>query len=404
VEERSVLVIGGGISGLAFAWHAARAGARPLVLEAAPRAGGCLDSRRTDAGYWFELGAHTLYNSYGALLEIAEGAARPPRIVARGEARKRFALLRDGALTTMGPISVFRRFSWWELARAAPRALFGRGATAGRSTREHFSRLVGAGNYRRVLAPFLSAVPSQDVDGFPAAGAGSLFKKRTRRKDVVKSFTFEGGVGAIVDAIAASQVEVATSAPVRTLARAGGRYEVTLEDGRAFAAPVAALAVDPATAARLAAPDHGALAAALGRVRTVEVDTIGAVVRRADVALPELAFVVAPGDDFWSVVSRDPVPDAEHRAFTFHFRPGLDRARRLARMCEVLAVREAQLVQVAERRTVLPAPAVGHGAIVAEIDAALRGGALAVTGNYFEGLAIEDCVLRSRAEWERVRR
>ena len=50
----------------------------------------------------------------------------------------------------------------------------------------------------------------------------------------------------------------------------------------------------------------------------------------------------------------------------------------------------------------LPAPVRGRGEAVAELDRLLAGGALAVTGNYFEGLAIEDCVARSRAEWRRL--
>ncbi|MGZ3442709.1 MAG: FAD-dependent oxidoreductase, partial [Polyangia bacterium] len=110
MEERDVVVVGAGISGLAFAWHAARSGARPLVLESSDRAGGCLDSRQGAPGYWFELGAHTLYNSYHGLLEVAEGCATPPTYVPRAPARKRFGLLRDGQLTTMGPLSVLARF------------------------------------------------------------------------------------------------------------------------------------------------------------------------------------------------------------------------------------------------------------------------------------------------------
>ena len=64
-----VVVVGAGVSGLAFAWQAARAGRKVTVLEREPRAGGCLHSIRRD-GFWYELGAHTLYNSYGTLLDI----------------------------------------------------------------------------------------------------------------------------------------------------------------------------------------------------------------------------------------------------------------------------------------------------------------------------------------------
>jgi UDP-galactopyranose mutase len=51
---------------------------------------------------------------------------------------------------------------------------------------------------------------------------------------------------------------------------------------------------------------------------------------------------------------------------------------------------------------VRPSPALGHHEVVAGLDAALVGQRIAVTGNWFAGLAIEDCVLRSRAEWQRV--
>lgn len=52
--------------------------------------------------------------------------------------------------------------------------------------------------------------------------------------------------------------------------------------------------------------------------------------------------------------------------------------------------------------TLLPSPVLGHDRTIAELDRMLAGTRLSLTGNYFEGLAIEDCVLRSRAEWARV--
>jgi oxygen-dependent protoporphyrinogen oxidase len=38
------------------------------------------------------------------------------------------------------------------------------------------------------------------------------------------------------------------------------------------------------------------------------------------------------------------------------------------------------------------------------VDRLLAGMPLAVTGNWFAGLSIEDCVQRSRSEWERLGR
>ena len=402
MERTDVIVVGGGVSGLAFAWHAARSGRSVRVLEGGERPGGCLDTRRAPPGYWYELGAHTCYNSYEALLEIVDGTGVAGRILPRGDARKRFALLRDGKMAFMGPLSVFAQFDLWELLRSAPRALGAR--KEGASTYAYWSALVGKRNYARVLAPFLSAVPSQSVDAFPAAGAGSLFKKRTRRKDVEKSFTLDGGLGVIVDAMAATRgIEVRAGAAVREVRRAGTAWEAALADGGTAAAPVVALAVPPSMAAALLRSDAPELSAELARIHMAAVETVGVVVPRARVAhLPELAFVVPAEDLFWSAVTRDPVPDPERRAFAFHFRTGHTDTEKTRRICEVLGVQPGDFLDVGRRMTLLPSPVLGHDRTVAELDRMLAGQRLALTGNYFAGLAIEDCVLRSRAEWRRV--
>jgi protoporphyrinogen oxidase len=91
----------------------------------------------------------------------------------------------------------------------------------------------------------------------------------------------------------------------------------------------------------------------------------------------------------------------------FHFKPEVARADALRRMDEILKLEAGEIGErfpVLERRVTLPSPRVGHGALVAAIDEALAAAApgLALTGNYFEGLAIEDCIQRAFAEWERI--
>ena len=85
-----LLVVGAGISGACLAFHAARAGRRVRVVEKAEHAGGCLASERTPSGFWYELAAHTCYNSYGALLELLEGCGRLDELVPRGKSVLRF--------------------------------------------------------------------------------------------------------------------------------------------------------------------------------------------------------------------------------------------------------------------------------------------------------------------------
>lgn len=60
------------------------------------------------------------------------------------------------------------------------------------------------------------------------------------------------------------------------------------------------------------------------------------------------------------------------------------------------------LSEVTEAKTVMPSPVLGHDQVVKELDRLLAGGKLALLGNYFGGLAIEDCVLRSKEEFARA--
>jgi len=401
MEKTEVIVIGGGISGIAFAWKAARAGRAVLLLESGTRCGGCLHSHRTADGYWHELGAHTTYNSYGGFLEIAAGSGAAASLIQRGPARARFGYLRGDAYEWLSPPALLKRFNWLEIARSAPIGIL-RGKS-GRTLAEYYGGLLGPGNYARWLKPFLAAVPSQDADGFPAAGPGSLFKKRPRRKEFPRSYGFAGGLQLVCDAaLGTPGLRVETAAAVTRVAAANGDFVVTIADGRTFAAPLVAVATPVNAAAALLRPDFPELAQALAPVKTVSVDSLGVVLPRARCWLPEVAFVIPAQDMFFSAVTRDPFPDPERRAFTFHFRAGHAREEQLRRMSEVLRFPVPELGTPLTRQTLLPAPALGHDRIVAQLDRLLAGRRLALTGNYFQGLAIEDCVSRSFGEFARI--
>lgn len=402
MEEREVVVVGGGVSGLAFACRAVAAGREVLLLERADTLGGCLDTRRV-GGFWFEMGAHTCYNTYRAFLDLVAQSGSLGKLQARSEVRKRFGLLRDGRLSVMGPLSVFLHFDWWELLRSVPGAV-GR-AKAGRTVSAYYGRLLGMGNYQRILGPFLSAVPSQNVDAFPVEGAGSLFKKRQRRTEIARSYTFEGGLGTVISAAAqVPGITVRTGSEVVAVERQGAGFLATLANGCQIGARVMALAVPVSAAAEILRGSFPELSARLAGVKTVAVESLGVVVAKDQAALPQLAFLVPVNDLFFSAVTRDVLPDEEYRGFAFHFRPGVSRDGKLERVAQVLGVAHQKWAAVEEKTALLPSPEVGHSEVVIDIDRQLSGSPLALTGNYFAGMAIEDCVARSFAEWERIER
>jgi len=392
MSTQDVIVLGGGISGLSYAWGAAARGHQVLVLDAASRPGGCLHSARTDDGYWFELGAHTCYNSYGGLLAILADLGLMDRLRPRQKAP--FRLLVDGELRPVGK-------ALGKLRLLAGLTTLPFTKKEGRTVRQYFSRLAGRKNYDDVLSPLLAAVPSQPADDFPAT---MLFKKRPRDKRVLRSFTLDGGLATVTDALAASPgVTTRTDAEVSAVHREGAAYTVTLASGERLAAAHVAVALPPDAAARVLGAGFPDLAAELGALRVTAVDTLGFAFAKDRLALPPVAGIVPQRRDlFFSAVTRDVLDDPAHRGVAFHFAAGHTPAARRARALEVLGAADADVAAAFTRTSHLPSPAPDHPAQVARIVAALPATGLALTGSYFAGLAIEDCIGRSFAELDRL--
>jgi len=390
-NDSDVLVVGGGISGLSMARLCADMGLSVRVLEAGDAPGGCLHSAHLPGGFWFEMGAHTCYNSYGGLLNLIEATGMRGKLLPR--AKVPFRLVVDGEVRTIAS-----QLSFLELALHAPRIFTL--AKQGRTVREYYGSLVGAGNYNRVFGPLLSAVPSQNADEFPAS---MLFKKRPRDKTVLRSFAVDGGLQAVALALAADpRIQVEINASATAISKQAGGLLVACGDGRTFAAQHVALAVPPPQAARLCTDVAPGAATALRTLRTTGVRSYGIACPKAQTALAPTAGLIPLKGPFFSAVTRDTVPDANLRAFTFHWPAETPESQALPEMCRILKVQRADIALLAQRDVVLPSPVRDHADTVAAIDAALADTNLAVTGNYFDGLAIEDCVQRSRcvaARW-----
>jgi oxygen-dependent protoporphyrinogen oxidase len=390
-ENVDVVVLGAGISGLCLAHRVARAGRKVLVLESADAPGGCFRSERQPAGFWFEMGAHTLYNSYGSLLSIIDELGLRDRMLTRQKAP--FRMLVDGKLR-----SIPSQLSLPELFASAWHAFSER--KQGRTVADYYGRLVGRRNWKRVVAPLFATVFSQPADNFPAE---MLFKKRTRRKDIPRSYTFAGGVQTLTDRIAAEPgITVRTNAQVHALARTEGNFVVEIAGGdrvfaRAWAWPYPR--PRPGACSRPSAPEIATSpgphpdcedrvcgcrgrgtprsAAALGGHRADQrYLLLGGHARRGSGRAPARLHLPLP---------RRPDARRTHRAHLRCHWPG-----------------RGEFACVATHSASLPSLALGHAAIAEEIDRHLPGSGLYITGNYFGGLAIEDCSLRSAKEAERL--
>jgi protoporphyrinogen/coproporphyrinogen III oxidase len=103
-EDTSVVVIGGGISGLSVAWFLRRKGIPVRVLESGSRVGGVIGTER-DQGYLIEQGPNSTLQKPGrdddALGRLISQVALNERLVEAGDAGKKRFVLRGGRLQAL---------------------------------------------------------------------------------------------------------------------------------------------------------------------------------------------------------------------------------------------------------------------------------------------------------------
>lgn len=395
MADCDLLVVGGGISGLTLASLAAADGWRVRVLEAGPRVGGCVNTWHPEEtpGFWLELGAHTVFNSYGRLLQRLTAVGLQEAV--RQRRKQPYRLFHDGTAR-----AIWRDLSWAPLLSGALRLPLVR--RRGRTVADYYTRLFGSANYARVLGPAFAAVVCQPADAFPA---DLLFRRKPRRRDFPRHFTLAEGLGQLTTALAAdSRLDVMLNRRVQRIEYAEGGFAVQAGDTRHFA-PRLALAVPAAEVARLLRTSLPRVADPLSALSTARVETLGVVLPRSAVPLPAMAGLIGRDAPFLSMVSRDVLPHPDWRGFSFHFRPGvLDPAAQRTCAAEALRVASAAFTATATSSATLPSPDLAHPGRVAEALAARGKRALALAGNWVDGLSLEECVVQAEKEYARLRR
>jgi protoporphyrinogen/coproporphyrinogen III oxidase len=296
--------------------------------------------------------------------------------------------------------SIFSALHLLELAVSLPRIFTG--VKAGKSASEFYGAGLGRANYRDVFGPAFRAVICQEPDDFPA---DLLFRRKPKRKDVMPSFTFPGGLSDIAQAIADQQaLRVRTRQRVSKVLRDGERFRVITADGTELESRFLTLAVPPNAASALVPEGMEELRALVGEIGTSEIETVALCVPTEDLMhLPPLAGLIGVDDAFYSMVSRDYLSDERYRGFAFHFRRGvLDADAQVECICRTLGIGADRIAGLSRVANQLPVLRVGHRELAAKIDAALAGSRLAITGNWFLGVSIEDCLTRSYQELERL--
>jgi protoporphyrinogen/coproporphyrinogen III oxidase len=328
-----VIVVGGGISGLAAA-HGLLAGrASVTVLEASARLGGKLLAGEI-AGSVVDLGAESMLARRPEGVELARevglGEALEPPATASAAIWSRGEMCAMPTGHVMGvpgePDALRGLLSEAGLARLAedaelPPTEIGDDVAIG----EYVAARMGREVVDRLVEPLLGGVYAGDAyrismraavpqlyeaargESSLLAGARKLLAQAPVRGPGSPVFMgIEGGIGrlpgAVADACRADGAQIRTGASVRTLrplADDGGRWQVITEVGAALDADALVLALPAPQAARLLADEVPTAAGLLGAVEYASMALVTMAFRRADVeraALVGSGFLVPPVD------------------------------------------------------------------------------------------------------------
>ena len=215
-----------------------------------------------------------------------------------------------------------------------------------------------------------------------------------RSKDIIRSFTLHGGLQHAAHSLAGlPEIELRTGIEVRSIQQNGRLFELTTAAGEVLQCEQLTLATPPGIAGSLLTDVDEALSGTLNEVKSVNINSTGVVVRKENTSLPPVAGLIGLDDVFYSAVSRDIVSHPHYRGFSFHFPQQVDEGDRIKTIESTLGTADFEAVFHISHK--LPSPRAGHHELVERITNLADTAQITLVGNYFEGLAIEDCVQQS---------
>jgi protoporphyrinogen oxidase len=388
-ESYDMIVIGAGISGLSFANQVAHSGKKVLVVDAADKVGGCLNTYYKD-DFWVEMGAHTFYASYTNLLELIQKNGLEQDIVAREKVGMK--VFTDKHEKIMSGVSKF------ELIRSVPNLFFSK--RDGKTVKEYFGKIVGKRNYDKVFTRMFSAVIVQNADNFSAEYF--LKRRKTKSKSHPKSFILKKGMTSFMETLASHEnIKVELNTKISQLTKNQEGFELKSESGDVFTSKDIALAVSPKLASELSKKLNTGLSEILADYPIQNIESRAVVLPKEKLNFDPVSFIIPLQGSCFSMVTRDVMTHNKMRGFAFHFEENhISKEEQEKFMAELLCV-DSLNAETVEAKHKLPLIKIGHTKRMAKIKQLAEETGIYITGNYFNGLSLEDCVERSKQEFER---
>ncbi len=383
-----IIIVGGGISGLSLAYFLAQMDRKVLILEKSERVGGAIESFSYD-NFHIDLGAHTAYNSYTTLLELAGGNTSKQYLQARKK-QKYFFAAEKGFQKLTKPLcftTILLNIPYFFLEKKE-----------GKSVREYFSKVLGKKNYNNFARHFFKAVLSQESENYPAA---FFLKRRNKRnKDFPKSFTFNKGMQNFSDTLTLHKnITILKKKHIQNIEKQGDNFLITTPTESWKTADIA-FASYASEVSKLTKDIAPLLSQQLQRVKYQNVSSLGIIVAKNTIKnIKEFAGLLTSSDNYTSIVSRDIAPHEKYRGFTIHAQGKIPPSELKKLLCETLKIKPETIISQQYKNSYLPKLEKGHEDLLEDLEATIeKTRNIYVTGNYFQGLSLEDCLLRSKQE------
>jgi len=452
-----VVIVGGGISGLAAAYRLRERGCSVLLLEQSDRVGGVMRSERV-GGFLFEHGPTSLMTNHPEIFRLCEAVGLSDRLVeANASARKRY-VMRGGRLLPL-PSGPGEFFLTPILSGGAKLRLlaepFIRPHQGGReeSVAQFIARRFGREVLDYGFDPFVSGVYAGDPDRLSMQSTfsrlvewerqrgsvvkGILFGRRARGSNPSagkpasplkrRFFSFREGNGELPEAIGRQlgdslrlHSRVGRISPVGT----GWTIDVAeSQEARRYDARAVVLASPAPAAADLIEPLEPSAARALRGIAYAPIVIVGLGCRREEVRHPLDGFgCLLPGREgrrllgsLWSsTIFPGRAPDG--MVTLTNYLGGAKRPEMIEKSDDeliALALDELrgwlgvtglpQAARIIRWPKAIPQYTIGHAGRLAEIEAGLeKRPTLALAGNYLRGVSVPDCILQAQQLADRL--
>jgi oxygen-dependent protoporphyrinogen oxidase len=455
--EYDVVIIGGGISGLAAAFRLSERGRSILLLEQNGRVGGVMRSERV-GGFLFEHGPTSLMTNHPDVFRLCEAVGLSDRLVeANASARRRY-VMRNGQLLPLpsgpGEFLLTPILSGGAKLRLLAEPFIGPHRDGREeSVAQFISRRFGREVLDFGFDPFVSGVYAGDperlsmqstfsrlVEWERQSGSvvkGILFGRRSRSNPLSagkpasplkrRFFSFQEGVGELPDAIGRKLGDsLRLHSRVSRISPAGSGWTIDVaesEGARRYDTRTVILASPAPAAADLIDPLEPSAARALRGIAYAPIVIVGLGFRREEVQHPLDGFgCLLPGKEgrrllgsLWSsTIFPGRAPDG--MVTLTNYLGGAKRPEMIEKSDDeliALAMDELrgwlgvtgrpQAAKIVRWPRAIPQYTLGHAGRLAEIEAGLeKRPTLALAGNYLKGVSVPDCILQAQQLADRL--